>query len=126
MESPVASTDRDDGDGNNSVSRKATAEGMNFHLGTTQGRNCQIPLWRSSVKLCGLCGEGFCSTSSNYLKCSADSRFSFGGRARPTRVCVIPYFGLISWQPFSQYTPPSAVSGDGIGEFTAISRSCSK
>jgi hypothetical protein len=37
----------------------------------------------------------------------------------------IPYFGLMLWQPSSQYTPPSADSGTGIGEFTAISRSCS-
>src|ERR1700730_13116227 len=37
----------------------------------------------------------------------------------------IPYFGLISWHPSSQNTPPSADSGVGIGEFTAISRSAS-
>ena len=37
----------------------------------------------------------------------------------------MPYFGLISWQPSSQKTPPSADSGVGIGEFTAISRSAS-
>src|ERR1022692_2031444 len=37
----------------------------------------------------------------------------------------IPYFGLISWQPSSQKTPPSADSGVGMGEFTAISRSAS-
>ena len=27
----------------------------------------------------------------------------------------MPYFGLISWQPFSQYTPPAADSGSGMG-----------
>jgi len=32
------------------------------------------------------------------------------------------YLGLISWHPFSQYTPPAAVFGSGIGEFTANSR----
>src|SRR5690348_5453861 len=62
-----------------------------------------------------------------YLKWSADSRFSFGRRGgRPPRLCGMPYLGLMSWQPFSQYTPPSADSGGGIGEFTAISRSRSK
>src|SRR5207248_212842 len=34
-----------------------------------------------------------------------------------------PYFGLISWHPFSQYTPPAADSGAGMGDPTANSRS---
>ena len=35
----------------------------------------------------------------------------------------MPYFGLIVWQPSSQYTPPSADSGVGIGLLTAIPHS---
>src|SRR5437879_2568935 len=61
--------------------------------------------------------------TSPHFKCTAASVslkptvpfFTFG----------VPYFGLISWQPSSQNTPPSADSGVGNGEFTAISRSAS-
>src|ERR1700690_500105 len=59
-----------------------------------------------------------------HFKCTAAS-VCFKPTALPVLTFGIPYFGLISWQPFSQYTPPAADSGVGIGEATATSRSCS-
>src|SRR6266481_9555174 len=46
-----------------------------------------------------------------------------GPAANPFLTFGVAYFGLISWQPFSQYTPPAADSGSGIGLATATSRS---
>src|SRR5208283_105343 len=63
-----------------------------------------------------------------YFRCTALSE-RFGPPDFSLRAAVaalgIAYFGLISWHPLSQYTPPAADSGVGIGEFTAISRSAS-
>src|SRR5437660_2605488 len=61
--------------------------------------------------------------TSPHFKCTAASVSL--NLALPFFTFGIPYFGLISWQPSSQKTPPSADSGVGMGEFTAISRSAS-
>ena len=61
---------------------------------------------------------------SRYFKCTAAS-VCFILAVGFARTFGIPYFGLISWHPFSQYTPPAADSGSGIGLATANSRSAS-
>src|SRR5271154_3811870 len=57
----------------------------------------------------------------HYLKCSAASVFRLVPDFRVLTLGTA-YFGLISWQPDSQYTPPAADSGSGIGDVTAKSR----
>src|ERR1700690_884892 len=61
-----------------------------------------------------------------YLKWIAASSFLRTAADFETRTFGIPYLGLIWWQPSSQYTPPSAGSGAGMGGVTATSLSLSK
>src|ERR1700687_4208809 len=65
----------------------------------------------------------------HYFRCTAAWE-RFGPADRPPCAPIvtglgIAYLGLIVWHPVSQYTPPAADAGAGIGEFTAISRSAS-
>src|SRR6476620_11184042 len=64
--------------------------------------------------------------------CSSEHHFKWIAASVLSRAVAFPFFtfgiqylGLISWHPFSQYTPPAADSGSGIGLATAKSRSAS-
>src|SRR5579871_2658226 len=59
-----------------------------------------------------------------HLKCIA-AVVSLGPPESSVLVLGTPYFGVISWQLESQYTPPAADSGCGIGDASANSRSSS-
>jgi hypothetical protein len=65
------------------------------------------------------------SGKSRHLKCTAAS-LPPGLTTGPFLDFGMAYFGLISWQPFSQYTPPAADSGSGLGLETAKSRSAAR
>src|SRR5664279_244286 len=75
-----------------------------------------------------VCGGEHGLRRSTHFKCTADSP-DLAGVDVDLRAAVLtgPYRGLISWHEASQYTPwcVLSVSGSGMGEATAASRSVS-